>query len=169
MREDDEIILGIDPGTRLTGYGIIRQKDQILTPLDYGCIRPPPHYKLSERYLILFDGIEELLEKHRPTVLVVETQFVSKNVQSALKLGMARMAVTLPAKKRGMVVFGYAPTVVKRAVLGSGRASKYQVQGMVQRILRLASPPVPEDAADALALAICHAHAFATTRADHEF
>lgn len=155
---DPCIILGVDPGTRVSGYGIITMQNQAYIPLDYGCIRPPQNLKLSERYLVIFDSIEALIEKYRPTALVVETQFVYKNVQSALKLGMARGAVMIAAKKSGLPIFEYAPTVAKRAVTGTGRASKFQVQGMVQCLLKLPAMPQPEDAADALALAICHAH-----------
>lgn len=156
------IILGVDPGTRISGYGLISLQDHQYIPIDYGCIRPPAHFKLSERYLVIFDSIEALIEQYCPTVLVVETQFVHRNVQSAIKLGMARGIIMIAAKRRGLPVFQYAPTEAKRAVVGNGKASKFQVQGMVQRILKLASPPHPEDAADALALAICHAQA-----ADH--
>lgn len=162
------IILGIDPGTRVSGYGIICMQDQSYFPIDYGCIRPPPAFKLSERYLVLFDSIGELIDKHAPTAIVVETQFVHKNVQSAIKLGMARGAVIIAAKKKGLPVFEYTPCVAKRAVVGNGRASKFQVQGMVQRLLKLASLPEPEDAADALALAICHAHTAAHLRGSKE-
>lgn len=166
--EHSTIILGVDPGTRVSGYGVIRFQNQTYIPLDYGCIRPPPHFKLSERYLIIYDSIEELIEKHRPTVLVVETQYVHKNVQSALKLGMARGVIMIAAKKRGLAVFQYAPTVAKRAVVGYGRASKFQVQGMVQRLLKLGSLPEPEDAADALALAICHAQSASYLHVNNE-
>lgn len=158
QQSEDDIILGIDPGTRVSGYGVISITQQRMKLLDYGCIRPPPSYKLSERYLVIFESVAELIEKHEPTALVVETQFVHKNVQSAIKLGMARGAVIIAAKRKGIAVFEYPPTVAKRAVVGRGRASKFQVQGMVQQLLQLASPPHPEDAADALALAICHAH-----------
>ena len=165
---DSDVILGIDPGTRVSGYGVIAIHEQKIILLDYGCIRPPSGYKLSERYLVIFDSVAELIEKYGPTALVVETQFVHKNVQSAIKLGMARGSVMVAAKKRGISVFEYPPTVAKRAVVGHGRASKYQVQGMVQRLLQLSSPPHPEDAADALALAICHAHTAQHLRASKE-
>ncbi|NGX43552.1 MAG: Crossover junction endodeoxyribonuclease RuvC [Chlamydiae bacterium] len=151
------IIIGIDPGTIVCGYGIIRMDGSSYTVIDYGCIRPPKGYKLSERYLVIFDGIDELLEKHHPDAVVVETQYVKKNVQSAIKLGMARGMVILAAAKRVIPIYEYAPTKAKLAVVGSGRASKQQVQGMVQRLLNLSCPPEPEDAADALSLAICHA------------
>lgn len=153
------IILGIDPGTRVSGYGLLSIHEEGYAPLDYGCIRPPSHFKLSERYLVLFDSVEELIERHHPTALVVETQYVHKNVQSAIKLGMARGVVILAAKKHGLPIFEYTPTQAKKAVVGNGKASKFQVQGMVQHLLKLITPPKPEDAADALALAICHAHA----------
>lgn len=165
---NQKIILGIDPGTKISGYGIISIQDHTFIPIDYGCIRPPPRFKLSERYLVIYDSIEELIKKYQPTVLVVEMQFMYKNAQSALKLGMARGAVLIAAKKNGLPIFEYAPTVAKRAVVGNGRASKYQVQGMVQQILKLATPPHPEDAADALALAICHAQAAPHMQAKRE-
>lgn len=174
MREDNckpspsRVILGVDPGTRVTGYGLISVRENQYTPLDYGCIRPPPDYKLSERYLVIFDGIEALIEQHQPNALVVETQYVHKNVQSALKLGMARGVIMIAAKKRGLPVYGYAPTEAKRSVVGNGRASKTQVQGMVQRLLKLSSLPHPEDAADALALAICHAQRAVHLHANYE-
>jgi crossover junction endodeoxyribonuclease RuvC len=151
------IIIGIDPGTRVTGYGIIRVLEYGYEVLDYGCIRPPPTLKLTDRYLIIFEGVEELLDRHNPKSLIVETQFVQKNPQSAIKLGMARGIVVVAAKKRGMGVYEYAPSKAKRAVAGNGRASKQQVQGMVKQLLGLSCLPEPEDAADALALALCHA------------
>ena len=153
------IIIGIDPGTIVTGYGIIEVKGNTITLIDFGCIRPPPKQKLTDRYLIISNGVEALLERHSPDVLVVETQYVHKNIQSALKLGMARGVVMMPAKRKGLAIYEYAPTKAKRAVVGNGRASKYQVQRMVQQLLNLDEPPHPEDAADALALALCHAHA----------
>lgn len=162
------IILGVDPGTRVSGYGVIHIDNQDYKPLDYGCIRPPPNFKLSDRYLVLFDSIVALIDEHQPTALVVETQYVHKNVQSAIKLGMARGTIILAAKKRGISVFEFSPAVAKRAVTGNGRASKFQVQAMVQRLLNLTTPPEPEDAADALALAICYAHAAPHTRGAKE-
>jgi len=158
------IILGIDPGTCVTGYGIIRVESSVLRALDYGCIRPPAHLKLSDRYLIIFESIEELLEKYQPSALVVESQYMSnnanvRNVKSTLKLGMACGISILAAKRKKIPVFEYAPAKAKRAVVGNGAASKHQVRGMVQQLLQLPEPPHPEDASDALSLAICHAHA----------
>lgn len=154
-----EVILGIDPGTLLTGYGLICCENSHYIPIDYGCIRPPKSLKLSERYLIIFDSIEKLIEKYCPQTLVVETQYVHQNVQSAIKLGMARGIAILAAAKKGITIVEYPPTTAKKAVVGSGRASKQQVQRMIQSLLNLKNPPEPDDAADALALAICHAHA----------
>lgn len=151
------IILGIDPGTLITGFGVIKVIGSKFEALDYGCIRPPRKYKISERYLIIFDGIDALIEKYCPECVVVETQFVKKNVQSAIKLGMARGGVVIAAARRGVKIYEYAPTKAKLAVVGTGYASKQQVQGMVQSLLSLSTPP-PEDASDALALAICHAN-----------
>ena len=163
------IILAIDPGTILSGYGVIRLRGTKYEAIDFGCIRPPRKYKLSDRYLVIFNSVEELLKKHQPNCLVVETQYVDKNIQSAIKLGMARGAVVIAAARNNVAVHEYAPTKAKLAVVGDGRASKKQVQGMVQKILNLPTPPTPEDAADALALAICHAQAmhldtFATSK-----
>ena len=151
------IIIGIDPGTQVTGYGVIEAEGSLCRAIDYGCIRPPASRKLTDRYLILFNALEELLEKYRPQALAVETQYVQKNVQSAIKLGMARGVAIIAAKRKGLAVFEYAPTKAKSAVVGNGRASKQQVQSMVKLLLNLAALPTPEDAADALALAICHA------------
>lgn len=154
------IIIGIDPGTQITGYGIIRVEGPSFRAVDYGCIKPPAKHKLSDRYLIIHEGVEELLEIHKPHALVVETQFVQKNIQSAIKLGMARGVIIIAAKKRKIPVYGYAPTEAKRAVTGNGSASKFQVQGMVKALLGLMEVPEPEDAADALSLAICHAQSY---------
>ena len=158
MEQPPEIILGIDPGTRITGYGVIRTKSGQIEPIDFGCIRPPVDLPLPARYLALFNGVEKLLDLYTPTAVAVETQFVHKNVQSALKLGMARGAVLIAAARREIPIFEYAPKKAKLATVGNGNASKWQVQRMIQLLLKLPNPPEPEDAADALALAICHAH-----------
>ncbi len=151
------IILGIDPGTCVTGFGLIEvQEGRRFSVVDYGCIRPPASKPLSERYRIIYQAVDELLKKYSPEALSVETQYISKNPQSGIKLGMARGVIVLAASLREIPIFEYAPSRAKRAVVGTGRASKEQVQGMVQRLLSLSKPPEPEDAADALALAICH-------------
>lgn len=158
------IIIGIDPGTRVTGYGVIVTDNISYRALDYGCIRPPPNLKLSDRYLIIFEGLEEIIEKYKPDAVVVEQQYVHlekgvpRNIQSVMKLGMVRGISIIAAKRKKIPVFQYAPTKAKLAVVGKGSASKAQVQAMVQHLLKLSAPPTPEDAADALSLAICHAH-----------
>lgn len=153
--QKEEIILGIDPGTRITGYGIISSQNQ---PIDFGCIRPPPNLPLQDRYRILFDGIEALIERHKPTAIAVESQFVLKNAQSAIKLGMAKGMALLAASRKNIPVYEFAPKKAKLSIVGKGQASKQQVQRMIQSLLHLPKLPEPEDAADALALAICCSH-----------
>jgi crossover junction endodeoxyribonuclease RuvC len=152
------IILGIDPGTQITGFGIIRTHSSSTQVLDFGCIRPPPRLSCHERYLILFNAIEALVEKHRPHALAIETQFVHRNAQSAMKLGIARGMAILAAMRKEIPIFEYAPKKAKLAIVGKGGASKQQVQRMIQLLLNLPELPTPEDAADALAIALCHAH-----------
>ncbi|HRW58058.1 MAG TPA: crossover junction endodeoxyribonuclease RuvC [Chlamydiales bacterium] len=149
-------ILGVDPGTRITGYGIIDSDP--LTPIDFGCIKPDPKSPMQAKYFQIFKGICRLIENYKPHAISIETQFVQKNVQSAMKLGMARAAVLIAAESYQIPVFEYAPKKAKLSVVGIGTASKSQVQRMTQNLLKLSSPPTPEDAADALALAICHLH-----------
>lgn len=158
MKQKKTVILGVDPGTRISGYGIIQEEEGSYRPLDYGCIRPPTDFKLSDRYLIIFNGICELIQRYRVDAISVETQFVAKNAQSAMKLGMARCAVMIAGRNAKVPIFEYAPMKAKLAVVGNGKASKEQVQAMVQRLLNLHQLPDPPDIADALALAICHAH-----------
>ncbi len=151
------LVIGIDPGTRRTGYGIVRRRASGFEVIDYGCIRPPAHGPATaETYLALFEGIEYLVSKYPIEALAVETQYVHKNVQSAIKLGMARGVAVLAASRKRIPVFEYTPSKAKLAVVGNGRASKEQVALMTQRLLGLKELPEPEDAADALALAVCH-------------
>ncbi|MEI8328803.1 MAG: crossover junction endodeoxyribonuclease RuvC [Chlamydiia bacterium] len=157
-QQKELIIIGIDPGTRVTGFGVIKSGIQ-MQPLDFGCIRPPSTLAIPQKYLVIFEGIEHLIAKYKPDAIAVETQFVYKNVQSAMKLGMARGMVLVAGAKNNIPLFEYAPKKAKLAVVGNGAASKEQVQRMVQVLLRLPQIPTPEDAADALALAICHANA----------
>ncbi len=152
------IILGIDPGTRVTGYGIILHHPHKSIALDFGCIRPPAKASSSKRYHIIFEAIEELICLHKPQALSVESQFMHKNALSAMKLGMAKAMAILAAERAGIPIFEYAPRKAKKAVVGTGSASKYQVQKMIQTLLNLEDLPTPDDAADALALALCHAH-----------
>lgn len=154
-------ILGIDPGTLITGYGVVEvDVRRQLKALDYGCVRPPATLPLTVRYKIIFQAIEELLDRFTPDAVAVETQYIHKNPQSGLKLGMARGVVILAAALREIPTFEYAPTRAKRAVVGRGNASKAQVHAMIQKLLTLPRADIPEDAADALAIAICHGQAF---------
>lgn len=161
------IILGIDPGTRRTGYGLIRLNNNQIEPVDFGAIVPPADLAAPQKYLILFNAIEALIQRFQPSALAVETQFVYKNIQSAIKLGMARCAALLAAARSNVPIHEYAPKKAKLAVVGTGNASKEQVQRMVQLLLQLSQPPQPEDAADALALAICHANSIVHQRICH--
>jgi crossover junction endodeoxyribonuclease RuvC len=151
--------MGIDPGTVVTGYAILRREAGASVAVDYGCIRPPSAELLSRRYALIFEAVDHLCHRFRPDAVAVETQFVAKNPQSALKLGMARGMVLLAATRLKIPVFEYTPSRAKQAVTGNGRASKPQVQAMVARLLSLAQLPEPDDVADALAIALCHAHA----------
>lgn len=153
-----KIILGIDPGTRVTGYGLIACENGKMAPLDFGCIRPHTKMTRNQCYLVLFNALEMLFDRHQPSALAIEMQFVYKNPASALTLGMAKGMAILAAEKRAIPIFEYTPKKAKLAVAGSGAASKQQVQKMIQLLLGLSSCPEPHDAADALALAICHAH-----------
>ncbi|MCH9614679.1 MAG: Crossover junction endodeoxyribonuclease RuvC [Chlamydiia bacterium] len=152
------IVLGIDPGTLSTGYALINDEEI----LDLGCIKPPRKLPLNDRYLIIFEALEHLIEKYSPTVLAVETQYMHKNPQSALKLGMARGVVIVAAAKQGLSIHEYAPTKAKIAVTGSGRASKEQMQKMIQMLYDLDEAP-PHDAADAVALARCYTQGLTCT------
>lgn len=151
------MIFGVDPGTRVTGYGVVLFEGGKIIPLDFGCIRPPVKSKLSDKYLIIYNSLKTLIQRHKPGALVVETQFVHKNVQVAIKLGMARGAAIIAGKGENVSVYEYSPTKAKLAVTGIGSASKLQVQTMCQRLLGLKNIPEPADAADALGLAIAHA------------
>lgn len=154
----NSIILGVDPGTRVTGYALISVVDNKYKVIDFGCIRPPPTLDLPKRYLIIFNAMESLIKKYHPRFLAVETQFVGRNPQSAIKLGMARGSIILAAEKNGVTVHEYSPRKAKLSIAGNGSASKFQVQRRVQMLLSLSQMPEPEDAADALAIAVCHAH-----------
>ncbi len=158
MIKDTHIILGIDPGTKVTGYGILKVQNTLYQALDFGCIRPPNNLELSKRYYIIFDSIEKLIQKYKPTAIAVETQFVNKNIQSVMKLGMARGCAILAAEKNSTPIFEYAPRSAKLSVVGKGSASKEQVAKMLKMLLNLQVDKIPEDAADALSLAICHAN-----------
>lgn len=150
-------ILGIDPGLRITGYGIVAVEGRRLAYVTSGRVRTPDAAPLPERIKALLDGLAEVIDAGGPEQVAVEQVFVNVNAQSTLKLGQARGAAICAAVSQGLPVSEYTALQVKQAVVGNGHASKEQVQEMVKRLLALPGLPGP-DAADALACAICHAH-----------
>jgi len=155
------IVAGIDPGTRKTGYGIILREGSRIKALCSGVISLSDDLELHEKLVRIHGSLVEILEIHRPDAAAVEDIFYSRNARSALVLGHARGVSLLAAAGLDIPVFRYPPAKVKRSVVGSGRASKKQIQEVVRLILGLDSVP-PEDAADALAVAICHSNASST-------
>lgn len=150
-------MLGIDPGTAVCGFGVVRTGvDRRATLLECGVVRTRATAALPDRLLTLADALEELLERHRPDALALENVFLGRNARTALVLGHARGVVMLAAARRGVVVAEITPAEVKRAVTGSGAATKPQVAAMVARLLRLATAPEPSDAADGVAIALTH-------------
>lgn len=157
-------VLGLDPGLRHTGWGIIDVAGNRLSHVADGVANAPTALPLAERLVALFRQINEVLERYRPDEAAVEETFVNKNPASTLKLGVARGVVLLAPAERGLPVAEYSANLVKKAVVGAGHAEKEQVQMMVRRLLPGCAIDRP-DAADALAVAICHAHHIATARA----
>lgn len=150
-------ILGIDPGSRLTGFGIITVlRNGKLGYVASGCVRTPKG-NLADRLKVIFDGVDEVIRTHQPELIAVEKVFVARNADSALKLGQARGAALCAALQHDLPVSEYTALQIKRAVVGNGRGEKKQVQHMVTALLGLSGAP-QADAADALAAAICHAH-----------
>lgn len=154
----DVLVLGIDPGSALTGYGLVRETGNKLTAIDYGCIRTSPSQSLENRLQKIYQEIKNLIEKYRPDAFAVEELFFNKNVRTALTVGQARGVILLAGAEKGLPVNEYTPLQVKQAVVGYGRAEKSQIQFMVKTLLALAEIPKPDDVADALAIAICHTH-----------
>ncbi len=150
-------ILGIDPGLRVTGFGMIERSGQKLVYITSGIIRTPPKGELPERLKAILENLAEVILEHRPEQVAVEKVFVNVNPQSTLLLGQARGAAICAAVSRGLPVSEYTALQVKQAVVGNGHAAKQQVQDMVRRLLGLPGDP-SADAADALACAICHAN-----------
>jgi crossover junction endodeoxyribonuclease RuvC len=150
-------VLGIDPGSRITGYGIIDKEGNRLVHVDNGAIFTDSHRDFPLRLQRIYRGLTEVIEQHRPDAMAVENIFFSTNVQSALKLGQARGAAIVAGVNAGLPVFEYTALQVKQAVVGHGRADKQQVQKMLKALLNLPEC-AQEDASDALATAVCHAH-----------
>jgi crossover junction endodeoxyribonuclease RuvC len=150
-------ILGIDPGLRLTGFGVIDVDGPRLAYVASGVVRTPAGADLPRRLHVIFDGVREVIATHRPDCAAIEKVFVNVNPQSTLLLGQARGAALCALVTQGLDIFEYTALQTKQATVGTGRAAKAQVQEMVKRLLRLSGVPTT-DAADALAAAICHAH-----------
>jgi crossover junction endodeoxyribonuclease RuvC len=154
----DGLVLGVDPGTALTGYGVINENESGLNLFTCGVISTEAGQPLSIRLQRIYRGLSALIAQHRPMSVAVEQIFFCKNVRTALAVGQARGVVLLAAADAGLPVYEYTPLQVKQAVVGYGRASKSQVQEMVRLLLGLDVVPSPDDAADAVAVAVCHLH-----------
>lgn len=156
-------VLGIDCGTEFTGYGLVElERDGELLYLTCGAIQLSPRVAMPQRLSTIFLRLGELIQEHQPDNVAIEEVFYSVNAKSALKLGQVRGVAMLAASSAGLAVAEYSPLSIKSAVVGYGRAEKEQVQHMVQQLLKLSELPQPFDAADALAIAICHLHTSAT-------
>jgi crossover junction endodeoxyribonuclease RuvC len=150
-------VLGIDPGTAACGWGIVHERGSRLRPVEWDCWRTPAGRRPELRLKTIFDGVQELIAEFAPDAVVLEESFVGVDARTALSVGQARGAVMVAAADAGVECAEYAPARVKQTVCGYGRAEKAQVQRMVMAILGLKQPPTPHHAADALAVAICHA------------
>jgi len=151
------VILGVDPGSRLTGFGLVRAEAGRVRYLASGCIRLDPAAAMPQRLAQIFRDMSQIIAEHVPDELAIEQVFLARSAGSALKLGQARGVAIVAAAQRGIPVFEYSPTRIKQSVVGTGRAEKEQVQHMVRALLSLPAAP-QADAADALAVALCHAH-----------
>ena len=151
-------VLGIDPGSETLGWGVVEGSGLKYALVDYGTVKSSPREKFSKRLLKIYEGVGEVIEKFKPDELSVEEAFYAVNVNVALKLGQVRGVVLLLGEKSGLQIGEYSPRLVKQTVVGHGNAEKHQVQEMVRLLLRMKTVPEPHDAADALAIAICHFH-----------
>lgn len=149
------LVLGIDPGTAITGYGLVRgDRPGAPTLVECGVIRTRARQPLASRLAEIYDGVCQIISQHGPTILSIEDVFYSKNVRTTVVLGHARGVIMLAAQQRGLAIHEYPPAAIKKAVVGNGAASKEQVQFMVTRLLRLKSAPSPSDASDGVAAAL---------------
>jgi crossover junction endodeoxyribonuclease RuvC len=159
MRDSEPVVvLGIDPGTAVTGYGVVRREGRNpLTLVECGVIRTKPRDALPQRLAEIHEGVLELIRRHQPSVMSIEDIFYARNVRTTVVLGHARGVILLAAAQSGMEIHEYPPSEIKKAVAGTGAATKLQVQFMVARLLRLKSAPQPTDAADGVAAALAFA------------
>jgi len=152
----EPIVLGVDPGSHRLGYGVVYRKGSRYHHVAHGVVRAPSDAQLPERLRVIAEGLERAIAQHAPAVVAIEQAFFHRDAHAALVIGHARGVAMLMAARAGVTVVEYPPTLVKRTVVGSGRADKAQVGAMVRAVLGLPDTP-PEDAADALAIALCHA------------
>lgn len=152
------VIIGVDPGTAIIGFGLIKDTKRKLEMIEYGCIKTDPKYSTAERLLKLDKDLEKIIKKHKPDKAAVEDIFFFKNLKTAIKVSQARGVILARLAKMHIPICEYTPLQVKQAVTSYGRAEKKQVQQMVKLLLNLKSIPKPDDAADALAVAICCAN-----------
>lgn len=153
------VILGIDPGYAIVGWGVIGYENNHFKVLDYGAITTPTGMSFSRRLELIYDEAELLMKRYSPQAMSIEKLFFNSNAKTVIDVGQARGVLMLAAQKCGLEVYEYTPLQVKQSVVGYGRAEKKQVQEMTRLILHLSEIPKPDDTADALAMAICHAHA----------
>jgi len=152
------LVLGIDPGTAITGYGLVREDDEGLALVECGVITTPAGQPLPQRLQTIYHGLAAIIGQYQPNQVAVEELFFSRNVRTALSVGQARGVVLLAAAEAGLPLHEYKPLEVKQTVAGYGGADKRQVQEMVRMLLHLEQVPEPDDAADAVAVAVCHVH-----------
>jgi len=152
------IIVGIDPGVARVGYGVLERTGRYPTPLTYGCIETKSSLSQPQRLREIYERISQVLDEYNPACVAIEQLFFSRNTTSAMQVSEARGVLLLAAEERDILIAEYTPNQIKQAVTGSGRADKHQVQEMIRRLLRLQEIPRPDDAADGLAVALCHIH-----------
>lgn len=152
------IVLGIDPGYAIVGYGVVEYNNNHFRAIEYGAVTTEAHTPFNERIEKIYDGVSALIARYSPAALAVEKLFFNTNQKTAIDVAQARGAIVLAAQKAGVKIFEYTPLQVKQSVVGYGRAEKKQVQEMTRLMLNLDKIPKPDDAADALAMAICHCH-----------
>jgi len=151
-------VLGIDPGSETLGWGVVEGVGLKYSLVDFGTVKSSPKEMFSKRLLKIYEGVEAVIVKFQPDVVSVEEAFFATNVKVALKLGQVRGVVLLSGEKAGLEISEFSPRLIKQTVVGYGNAEKHQVQEMVRLLLKMKQAPQPHDAADALAIAICHFH-----------
>ncbi len=160
-------ILGIDPGLAIVGWGVVEYNASKFHTVAYGALRTPAGIPTEDRLSLIWDGMRELFDTYHPDAMSVEELFFNTNITTGIRVAEARGVILLSARQAGVPMQEYTPLQVKQAVVGYGKAEKAQVIAMVTRILALREPPKPDDTADALALAICHAHSGASRIASY--